>query len=369
MALTILTGSSQAAATNYSYTTSGSADWASVPTASYFYDITDKTVRFKATNSTYSNIATASLALTASNVVGTVTSASYAMNGGVTQLLAGSGISLSPSSGTGSVTVTSLGSVYNTMTGSYGSFYDTGSVLATSATTIYSMSLNTTDISNGVYISASNGNNTRVKFTNAGTYNIQFSSQFSNTDNSTQDVVVWIRKNGTDIPDSTGTVGVPPYKAGSNGQALAAWNYYLNLSSDDYIQLCWHVEQANVITLETIAAGTGPTHPRTPSTILTATRVDTFLSNTGSFSGSFNGVFTGSLQGTATNADNATNAGYSTNAGFATNAGAVLDYSYASPDQINIGDLSTTNYDYIVRAQELESSKFATINIFNFLNF
>lgn len=78
MALTILTGSSQAAATNYSYTTSGSADWESVPTASYFYDITDKTVRFKATNSTYSNIATASLALTASNVTGTVTSASYA---------------------------------------------------------------------------------------------------------------------------------------------------------------------------------------------------------------------------------------------------------------------------------------------------
>ena len=78
MALTILTGSSQAAATNYSYTTSGSVDWASVPTASYFYDITDKTVRFKATNSTYSNIATASFALTASNVTGTVTSASYA---------------------------------------------------------------------------------------------------------------------------------------------------------------------------------------------------------------------------------------------------------------------------------------------------
>lgn len=66
MALTILTGSSQAAAINYSYTTSGSADWASVPTASYFYDITDKTVRFKATNSIYSNIATASFALNAS---------------------------------------------------------------------------------------------------------------------------------------------------------------------------------------------------------------------------------------------------------------------------------------------------------------
>ena len=231
------------------------------------------------------------------------TTASYALsaaNGGVTQLIAGSGISLSPTTGTGSVTITSLGSVYNTATGSYGSFYDTGSVLATSATTVYSMSLNTTDISNGVFISASNGDNTRIKFTNSGTYNIQFSSQFSNTDNSTQDTVVWIRKNGTDIPDSSGTVGVPPFKAGSNGQVIASWNYYLNISSGDFIQMCWHVEQANVITLETIAAGTSPTHPRTPSTILTATRVDTFLSNTGSFSGSFTGTLTGSFSGSGT---------------------------------------------------------------------
>jgi hypothetical protein len=187
------------------------------------------------------------------------------------------------------VTITSFGTnLYNTATGSYGSFYDTGSVAATSATTVYSMSLSTTDISNGVYVSGSN--NSQINFTNAGTYNIQFSAQFSNTDNSNQDVVVWARKNGTNIPDSSGTVGVPPFKAGSNGQALASWNYYLNLSANDYIQLCWHAEQGNVITLETIAAGTSPTYPRTPSLILTAQRVDTFLSNTGSFMGTLQGT-------------------------------------------------------------------------------
>ena len=233
--------------------------------------------------------------------------ATYAANGGVTQLAAGSGIILSPAGGTGVVTVSSTGgSLYNTATGSYGSFYDTGSVLATSATAVYSMSLSTTDVSNGVFVSASNGDLTRVKFTNTGVYNLQFSSQFSNTDNSNQDVVIWVRKNGSDITDSSGVATVPPFKAGSNGQAIAAWNYYLSLSANDYIQLCWHVEQANVITLETIAAGTSPTHPRTPSTILTATRVDTFLSNTGSFSGSF----TGTLTGTASYATNALSASY-----------------------------------------------------------
>lgn len=242
---------------------------------------------------------------------GTASYATTAANGGVTKILAGANINLSPVNGLGDVTVTSFGTnLYNTATGSYGSFYDTGSVLATSATAIYSMSLSTTDISNGVSISASGGDITRVKFTNAGTYNVQFSSQFSNSDNSIQDVVIWIKKNGVDVADSSGTVGVPPFKAGSNGQVIASWNYYLNLSANDFIQLCWHVEQANVIMLETIAAGTSPTHPRTPSTILTANRVDTFLSNTGSFSGSFNGSFTGSLFGTASWATNALTASF-----------------------------------------------------------
>ena len=263
------------------------------------------------TINTGSLLTTASFnAYTGSNTSQFAGTASFASNGGVTSLIAGSGVSLSPTNGKGDVTVTSLGAAYNTMTGSYGSFYDTGSVSATSATRIYSMSLSTTDISNGVFVSSSSGDTTKIKFTNAGVYNLQFSAQFSNSDSSTQDAVIWVRKNGTDVVDSSGTVGVPPYKAGSNGQVIASWNYYLNLSANDYIQLCWHVEQANVITLETIAAGTLPTHPRTPSLILTAQRVDTFLSNTGSFSGSFTGGFTGSLFGTASWATNALTASY-----------------------------------------------------------
>jgi hypothetical protein len=279
-----------------------------------------------ATSFTGSLLGTASYALQALSS-SFATTASYALtagNGGVTKIIAGANVNLSPVSGLGDVTVTAFGTnLYNTATGSYGSFYDTGSVLATSATTIYSMSLSTTDISNGVFVSASGGDITRVKFTNAGTYNVQFSSQFSNSDNSTQDVVVWFRKNGTDIPDSSGTVGVPPFKAGSNGQVIASWNYYVSISANDFIQLCWHAEQANVITLETIAAGTSPTHPRTPSTILTATRVDTFLSNTGSFSGSFTGILTG----TASYASQALSSSFATTASYVLNA---VSASYAT---------------------------------------
>jgi len=285
------------------------------------------------------------------SLFGTASYALTANNSGVTKIIAGANINLSPVSGLGDVTVTSFGTnLYNTATGSYGSFFDTGSVSANSATAIYSMSLNTTDISNGVFISASNGDNTRVKFTNAGTYNVQFSSQFSNTDNSNQDVVIWIKKNGTDVPDSSGVVSVPPFKAGSNGQVISGWNYYLSLAANDFIQLCWHVEQANVITLETIVAGTSPTHPRTPSTILTAQRVDTFLSNTGSFSGSFTGILTGtaSFATTAsyvtgsifTNSNSAASASFASTASYY--GGSVISASFASTASYAIQALSAS---------------------------
>jgi hypothetical protein len=52
--------------------------------------------------------------------------------------------------------------------------------------------------------------------------------------------------------------------------------------------------------------------PGIPSVIVTANRVDQFLSNTGSFSGSFTGQFTGSLFGTASFASTAS---YAMNAG------------------------------------------------------
>jgi hypothetical protein len=226
--------------------------------------------------------------------------ASYALNGGVTQIIPGEGILVSPSSGVGDVTITATAAAYNTATGSYGSFYDTGSQLAVSATTIYSMSISTTDISNGVYISGStNPYNTYVKVTNAGVYNIQFSAQFRNTGNDPVDVTIWVRKDNVssvnDITDSSGKCTVPAKKGNVPGHLIASWNYYVSLVNNDFIQLLWHADTSNEVTLETIAAGTNPTHPRIPSLILTAQRVDTFLSNTGSFSGSF----TGTLIGTA----------------------------------------------------------------------
>jgi hypothetical protein len=47
MAITTLTASTQAAAINYAYTTSGTTDWSGIANNTYFYDLTTKLPYFK----------------------------------------------------------------------------------------------------------------------------------------------------------------------------------------------------------------------------------------------------------------------------------------------------------------------------------
>jgi hypothetical protein len=82
--------------------------------------------------------------------------ASYAVNGGVTQLLAGPNITISPLSGKGQVTISSTGTgsgSFNTATGSYGSFYDTTTQPNPVANILQIQCFNETAITNGVSIS------------------------------------------------------------------------------------------------------------------------------------------------------------------------------------------------------------------------
>jgi hypothetical protein len=247
-------------------------------------------------------IGTASWAQSASNAINAQTasyvlqavSASYASNGGVTQLLAGPNITLSPTNGLGQVTITSTGGgggSFNTATGSYGSFYST-QTQTNVAGTARSMSLNVTDITNGVSISGStNPYNTYIKTQNAGVYDIQFSAQVDKTDSGTDEIWIWLRKNGTDINDSATSIQL----VGNGAHYVAAWNFFVNAAANDYFQLMWYSPDANVRLHAEPAFGVVP---GIPSLIVTANRVDQFLSNTGSFSGSF----TGNLIGTATTA-------------------------------------------------------------------
>jgi hypothetical protein len=169
------------------------------------------------------------------------------------------------------------------------------------------MSLNSTDITNGVSISGStNPFNTYIKTENAGIYDIQFSAQVDKTDGGTDDIVIWLRKNGIDLTDTATTLTLPT----NNSKVVAAWNWFVTSANGDYYQIIWRSADTD---LRLLAEPITVDHPGIPSVIVTANRVDQFLSNTGSFSGSFTGAFTGSFSGSGT----ITSASFASTASFA----------------------------------------------------
>jgi hypothetical protein len=147
----------------------------------------------------------------------------------------------------------------------YGAFSSSQSQ-TTTANTATLMTINTTDFANEVSII-----NSKITVNNAGIYNLQFSTQFQNTDNAIQDISIWLRQNGKDISGSTGLVSIPARKSASAGQEaheIVGWNYYLNMATGDYIEIYWSTTLASV-TIQTYAAGTSPTRPSTQSVVAT----------------------------------------------------------------------------------------------------
>lgn len=125
------------------------------------------------------------------------------------------------------------------------------------------MTFNTTDFANQVSISSS-----KITVVNAGIYNLQFSTQFQNTDTAFQDVYIWLRQNGVDIPGSTGFVSIPSRHAGTDGHAIVGWNYFLNMAANDYVEIYWSVPNA-AVTIQHLAASGTPTKPSTQSVVAT----------------------------------------------------------------------------------------------------
>ena len=147
----------------------------------------------------------------------------------------------------------------------YGAFQDTTDQTAANTTTAYAVTLDTTDYSNGVYLS----NSSRLNVRNYGIYNIQFSFQYKNTTNDGQDVDIWFRKNGTNVDGSNSRFHMPARKStGDPSHLIAAMNFFLEMNAGDYVELMWRTSDVGV-SLEHFPTSTSPTRPSIPSAIAT----------------------------------------------------------------------------------------------------
>jgi hypothetical protein len=147
----------------------------------------------------------------------------------------------------------------------HGSFTSHLTQSATSANTMYIMSAETTDISQGITVV----NGSRFTVISSGTYNIQFSAQLEKSSNGTGTVDIWFRRSGNNIPYSNTQLTMTK---NSNDKLVAAWNLFDTLTAGQYLEIAWSSNDTG-ITLKYQGSQTGPIRPEIPSVIVTISEV------------------------------------------------------------------------------------------------
>ena len=138
------------------------------------------------------------------------------------------------------------------------------------ATTAQAMILTTTVASFGVELDGVN--TSRIKATVAGVYNFQFTAQLLNYTVTEDNVSMWFKQNGVDIPFSAGVVQVNGKHGSSPGSSIDGWNLIVNMNVNDYIEIYFSSLSGDTV-VATFPAGTAPVTPISPSLIVTATFV------------------------------------------------------------------------------------------------
>jgi hypothetical protein len=174
-----------------------------------------------------------------------------------------------------------IGNVYSNF------FYGSGKYLSTpynqlisntdqaagSLGTAYAVTYDTTDFPNGITVTSGS----RITFADTGIYNITYSIQFENDNNSTEYIDIWLRYKGTDIAGTNSRFSMPPRKSISVPSTLIAVTpIMVDVEADgDYVQIMWHPSDLGV-TIEhynavTASPGVTPAIPSTPSVIVGVT--------------------------------------------------------------------------------------------------
>lgn len=143
----------------------------------------------------------------------------------------------------------------------YGQFFDTTTQTAAVVNTATTVTFNTTDISNGVYIGTPSS---RIYVDTEAVYNFAVSMQFDSAAGANCEVWVWMRKNGTNIANSGMYLNIQ----NANSELLQAFNLLIDLKAGDYVEIMWEVDNLNAQMAAFAATGV---HPAIPSIILTVT--------------------------------------------------------------------------------------------------
>lgn len=101
-----------------------------------------------------------------------------------------------------------------------------------------------------------------------GKYNVQFSAQLVKIIGGTHLAEIWLQQNGEQVPHSNTVLTLT---GGNNTALLAAWNWFIEVEANDYIQLYWWADTVSAVKIDSRPAISG--RPEVPGVILTISQV------------------------------------------------------------------------------------------------
>jgi hypothetical protein len=144
----------------------------------------------------------------------------------------------------------------------YGAFSSTATQTLAAIDTATAITLNTTSSSNGVTLTSGS----RLNAAQSGFYSVSVSLQLTSTSSSAKTVYVWLRKNGSDVADSTRAFTSDV----NNGYTPISVTYPISLVASDYVEVYWAADSTAVALDAITASGFAPS---APSAIISVTQI------------------------------------------------------------------------------------------------
>lgn len=136
----------------------------------------------------------------------------------------------------------------------YGEFTKTNSQTPAAANTAYALTLTDTEISQGVSIGSPTS---RVVMANAGIYSFLVSVQITSTNSSQKSIWVWLRKNGTDVPNSAKIASINL----NNGYLEMVVEDIISAAANDYFEIMFAADDVNISVSSVAATAFAPAAP------------------------------------------------------------------------------------------------------------
>jgi len=139
--------------------------------------------------------------------------------------------------------------------GSYGAFYTNVEHDAGTINTATAITWEGTGYSNGVAVDGTT--TSRINFTNAGTYAIDFSAELHSENSSAKKIWIWPRINGTDVPNST----IVTTLTSNDDRIVVSRAGMFTVSAGDYLEAVFAVDDVDLDIHGTAATAFAPASP------------------------------------------------------------------------------------------------------------